>query len=117
VGGGGSVTGISITVPEYYPVGSTPANPVTLLGAAGSKTLAVNFAYTTATTLALQPSGGPTTVGGTLKTTGGVSAFGATPPASKPAITGSRGSATATVLASLLTALAAAGFITDSTTA
>lgn len=48
---------------------------------------------------------------------GGLGVFGVTPPAARPAITGSRGTATATVLASLLTALAATGIITDSTTA
>jgi hypothetical protein len=54
---------------------------------------------------------------GALTTTAGLGVFGATPPAARPTITGSRGSATATVLASLLTALNAAGLLTDSTTA
>ena len=53
----------------------------------------------------------------TVKSSGGVSAFGATPPSSKPTITGSRGGATASVLQQLLSAMSAAGFITDSTTA
>jgi hypothetical protein len=48
---------------------------------------------------------------------GSLGIFGATAPTSKPAITGSRGSATAAVLALLLTAAASYGFITDSTTA
>lgn len=52
-----------------------------------------------------------------LKSAGGLSAFGVTPPTSRPAISGSRSSATATVLGSLLTALNATGLITDSTTA
>jgi hypothetical protein len=43
--------------------------------------------------------------------------WGATPIAKPAAITGSRGSATATVLAALLTALSSEGLITDSTTA
>lgn len=56
-------------------------------------------------------------LGKTLKSSGGIGAFGATPPASKPAITGSRSAATASVLQQVLSALSAAGFITDNTTA
>ena len=52
-----------------------------------------------------------------VKSTNGISAFGVTPPATRPAITGSRGSATVAVLTALLTALDATGVITDSTTA
>lgn len=52
---------------------------------------------------------------GTVGVTGGLGVFGATPPASKPAVTGSRAGNAA--LATLLAALAAAGFITDSSTA
>lgn len=64
--------------------------------------------------LALQSSGGRTNVGGALAVSGNVAFNGATP-AAKPTITGSRGGNAA--LASLLTALAAIGLITDGTTA
>lgn len=46
---------------------------------------------------------------------GGISAFGATPPATQPTVTGSRGGNAA--LASLLTTIAATGLIIDGTTA
>jgi hypothetical protein len=46
----------------------------------------------------------------------GLGIFGATPPTSRPSITGSRSGATAAVLETLLTALAAAGIVTDNTT-
>lgn len=49
----------------------------------------------------------------TLQAMSGISAFGAAPPTVKPVVTGSRGPDS---MASLLTALAAAGFVTDSTT-
>jgi parallel beta-helix repeat protein len=52
---------------------------------------------------------------GAVTHSSGISAFGATPPTTKPVVSGAKGSNAA--LASLLTALAAAGFITDSTTA
>lgn len=48
---------------------------------------------------------------------GGLGVFGTTPPTVKPTITGSRGSATAAVLAALLTALNATGLVQDGTTA
>lgn len=54
---------------------------------------------------------------GALNVSAGFAAWGVTPPASKPTITGSRGSATATVLESILQALQGAGLLTDSTTA
>jgi len=54
-------------------------------------------------------------VGTSLAVGAGIAAFGATPPVSKPVVSGAKGSNAA--LGSLLTALAAAGFITDSTTA
>lgn len=50
----------------------------------------------------------------TFQAMAGIAAFGAAPPTVKPVVTGKRGADT---VASLLTALAAAGFITDSTTA
>jgi len=49
---------------------------------------------------------------GSLSVNNGLGVFGSTPPSSKPTVTGSRGSNAA--LASLLTALAACGLITDS---
>ena len=56
------------------------------------------------------------TAAGALRTTGGIGAFGATPPASRPSITGSRGGSTASVLAQVLAALSAAGLVADGTT-
>ena len=50
-----------------------------------------------------------------LYLTDGIGAWGATPPSTKPSVTGSRGGNAA--LASLITALASYGLITDSTTA
>ncbi len=50
-----------------------------------------------------------------LYLSGGFGAWGTVPPTSKPSVTGSRGGNVA--LASLITALASYGLITDSTTA
>ena len=55
--------------------------------------------------------------GGGVQLAAGLGVFGATPPASRPAITGSRSSATAAVLELTLQALQAAGLLTDSTSA
>jgi hypothetical protein len=52
--------------------------------------------------------------GGIVSVTG-LAAWGSTPPASKPTVTGAKGSNAA--LASLMTALVAYGLVTDSTTA
>ena len=52
-----------------------------------------------------------------LTVTGGIGFFAQTPPATRPAITGSRSGATVSVLTQLLTALGAAGIIDDQTTA
>jgi hypothetical protein len=54
---------------------------------------------------------------GKMKCSMGFAAWGGTPPASKPTITGSRSTQTASVLQQTLAALAAAGLLTDSTTA
>jgi hypothetical protein len=75
---GGAVTAVtvfadgnSVARRPYYPVPTPPANPVATTvwsgrGGNGSG-CTLNLSWnTTATTLALQPSGGPTTVGGTL---------------------------------------------------
>jgi hypothetical protein len=98
---------------------------------------------TTATTLSLQPSGGATTVGGaltvagagtvngnlvagnlftnaitantTLTVTGGAGFHGSAPAATKPAVTGAKGSNAA--LASVIAALVSYGLISDSTSA
>jgi hypothetical protein len=51
----------------------------------------------------------------TIRALAGIAAFGSSPPASKPNITGSRGSGTATVLEELLQAMQSYGLITDST--
>lgn len=75
------------------------------------------FALDAARATTFSSDGAIITATGKLQASAGLSAFGVTPPSSRPAITGSRGSATAAVLASLLTALAATGIITDSTTA
>jgi hypothetical protein len=55
------------------------------------------------------------TAAGGIQVQTGIGAFNATPPTTKPTVTGAKGSNAA--LASLLTALVAYGFITDSTTA
>ena len=60
---------------------------------------------------------GRTAFANAISSGAGIGAFGAVPPASRPVVTGSRGGATAAVLAQLLSALAAAGLVTDSTTA
>lgn len=54
---------------------------------------------------------------GAAKLTGSIGIFGATAPAAKIVISGSRGSATAAVLESFLQAMVSYGYITDSTTA
>jgi hypothetical protein len=54
---------------------------------------------------------------GNLDVGKGLGVWGTFAPASQPTISGSRGSATAAVLASLLTALAATGLIVDGTSA
>lgn len=71
---------------------------------------------------AISTSGSAVVAGGlsagfAIKAGTGLAAFNQTPPASRPTITGSRGSATAAVLTQLLTALSATGIILDSTTA
>ena len=70
------------------------------------------FQYTSTTSISqiayLTPAGGFAVIGG-------LGAFNATPPTTKPTVTGAKGSNAA--LASLLTALAAYGLVTDSTSA
>ena len=99
----------------------------------GTTSLGTTFTINRSTGLVTMSSGAAITggsvnnapIGGTTASTGkfttlqcsGNFAANGTAPAARPTITGSRGSATATVLASLLTAMAGCGLITDSTTA
>jgi hypothetical protein len=64
IGGGGSLGSLTILVPDYYPAGSVPANPVTILGGAHVTAATVNFTWTASTTLSLNPSGGPVLMAG-----------------------------------------------------
>jgi hypothetical protein len=54
---------------------------------------------------------------GNISMAGAIASWGVTPPSSQPTVTGSRGSATAAVLAQVLTILAAKGDLVDATTA
>lgn len=120
-GSGGVVTGIAVYADAngnqrrpIYPDGTPPANPVvTTTWAAGSGSgLTLNLAWnTTAKALSLQPSGGAVRVAAAAGTLG----FYNTTPVAKQTVSGSRGGNAA--LASLLTALASYGLVTDSTTA
>jgi hypothetical protein len=63
IGAGGAVTGLTL-VSRGYVTGATPANPVTITDQTGQLSATVNLTWATASTLALQPSGGTTTFGG-----------------------------------------------------
>ena len=65
--------------------------------------------------LVLGTAGAIAIASGSLQVAGGVGAYGAAPPASKPSFTGAKGGNTA--LASVIAVLVAAGFATDTTTA
>jgi hypothetical protein len=69
----GVVTAVTVVTVPYYPSTTTPANPVatTAQAASGGTGLTLNLTWnTTANALSLQPSGGATTIGGTLAVTG-----------------------------------------------
>jgi hypothetical protein len=65
VNGSGAITGYGIVTPGHY-VGSAPSSPVTLYGGTGTGAT-VTMTWTTATTLALQPSGGVIKAGGPVQ--------------------------------------------------
>jgi hypothetical protein len=96
----------------YY--GQGAANPTFYIGQQGSSSLGVNANWIPSTndTHALGATG---FAWQKLFLSGGIGAFGSAPPAAKPSVTGSRGGNAA--LASLITALASYGLITDNTTA
>lgn len=118
---GTTVTSLTvITYPFQVNAAAEPSNPVatTTWSRGTGSGLTVNITWdATRTTLSLNPTGGAVTAGGSVKATGGIAAFGVSPPSSRPSITGSRGSATASVLAQVLTAMAGAGLLIDNTTA
>lgn len=107
----GAFTALGITA---SPISGSTGSFTTL--AASSTVSGVGFSVY----LASPPAIGATVAGTgkftTLQSTGNFAVNGSTPVA-QPTITGSRGGATVTVLADLLTALAGAGLIIDSTTA
>lgn len=92
------------------PIGSMEADPLTYVVRTNHGDIAVAAIEATDIVAAQITTTGDATIGG------GLGLFGATPPSVKPTITGSRSSATVAVLAQLLTDLAAAGIIKDSTT-
>lgn len=111
----GAVTGLSIYKPGI--AASPPAQPPSSILTNGSKTVGSNqlgsgctvtLTWSTNSRLTLQSGGLPTLIGGNV-------GFNNTAPIAKPSITGSRGGNAA--LASLITALANYGLVTDSTTA
>jgi hypothetical protein len=62
VNGSGVISSLFVVTPGHY-TGTAPTNPVTLLGGTGTGATAA-LSWTQATTLALSPSGGVTSVGG-----------------------------------------------------
>lgn len=114
IGTGGTIATFHICDNGWCATGSLPSNPVaftTLPVGNGPGTLGsgatFNLSWTQETGLSLSPSGGATAIGGEV-------GFNGTAPIAKPTVTGSKGGNAA--LASLMTALANYGLVTDSTT-
>jgi len=55
---------LTVLVPDYYPTGTAPANPIVLTGGVAAGTQCqVNMAWTAGTVLSLVPAGGAVRLG------------------------------------------------------